>query len=370
MPITKLADKHISDKNRAPGQAWELLEDDLYGAGVIGGGVGGLAGALIGRTGANYSMGLPVVRNIIKRNPRLAALKYGVPIITGGLGATVGEKTGRATVKGAHNTDRFFTGMGRSILPEKRRSGKDSGEYKELVTGAGLSGAVSGGTGYGLAKAIQSKTPTLTGKAPKFNLRNLGRSSGIAAGTALVGSLFSRGILSANEKNKHRWELTNKNKYRRNSNEKLTMPVTKLAKLTGEDWGKALNHSARLGEESGEQLLTYTARRKAMEEPTTWKRSLLTGGGIGAGLGAIVGTATKNPTAGVLAGALAGGTMGAATGGTAKMMDDFAIRDASNYLKETRMDRLRRRARSTEDVDRQRAGMIISDDYMRRNHRV
>lgn len=92
-------------------------------------------------------------------------------------------------------------------------------------------------------------------------------------------------------------------------------------------------------------------------------------GGAGALSGALLGAPAGGGSAAIggISGALGGGALGYAL----KKSDDYEVDDAKSYLKESPLDRIRRRADYLEDLDYERADiqgnrMLMNDIAMRR----
>lgn len=121
------------------------------------------------------------------------------------------------------------------------------------------------------------------------------------------------------------------------------MAITKLGKIYGETWDLNQALSTSLDEGSADRLLRHSAAIKSKEDPTSYRKALSIGGGIGAILGAVPGAINrsgKGAFRGAALGAAAGGLLGAGV----KKDDDTQIEDARRYLSENRIDRLKRRA--------------------------
>ena len=228
MTITKTGTR-VKSRSGEEQSTWDQLKDDSYAARVTGGGAGGLGGALVGRAGWRYASEHPQVYDAVTKNRaaravnqgqplnlkgtmtpgRTRALGIAVPMITGGIGSTIGQTTAEGAVRGAHLSDKFTTGIGRRITPEKYQDPEeDSTDFRESMVGATAAGAGGGAAGYGIAKGLQatSAVPQVRHRA-RPTVRGFGKATGMATGVSALTSLIARGILNANEKAKDFYEL-------------------------------------------------------------------------------------------------------------------------------------------------------------------
>ena len=245
---------------RAPD--WERLEDDRYGAKLIGGGIGGITGALGGRTAFRYITDTPQLRQHFINNPRLKLLQYGIPAFTGSIGAGIGSAIGDAAVRGAHLSDRFTTGVGARLLGT---AGKEQTrtDIPEMIAGASAVGATGGALGYTGAKFLQSKTPHLK-QYSKFVPKHLGKAALTAAGISTANSTLSRGILAANQGSKKFFDLENERYLPEHKHKKS---LTK----TGSEWKDSISEHKKkligLGGATGVGLGSLYAFKKGHVPP-------------------------------------------------------------------------------------------------------
>jgi hypothetical protein len=124
------------------------------------------------------------------------------------------------------------------------------------------------------------------------------------------------------------------------------MSITKIGRVLGENFHQAQLDASFMPPGQNELVLNRSASDKVSEDPTTWRKALAYGAGIGGGLGSLIGAGSspKNRALGVLGGLAAGAGVGSLTGAAAKVKDDNQMKDAKRYIEESPAIKARRQA--------------------------